>query len=117
MSGKASIPTPSISYATPSSSLWDRLTDFASRNRKTIIYTTAAFTILFTAGGVWYYTQRSEKDLEGRRKREKRNKKQKQTTGDEESQPPRQQDGKSPKSKMNDVSRQEDDCRGRGDFT
>jgi mitochondrial import receptor subunit TOM70 len=89
MSGGPSISTPPIS-ATTSSSLWDRITDFASRNRKTIIYTTAAFTILFTAGGVYYYTQRNDKGSEGeaKRKREKKKKKPKQSPTDEESQEP-----------------------------
>ena len=85
MPGEPSVPTPPIS-ATASSSLWDRITDFASRNRKTIIYTTAAFTILFTAGGIWYYTQRNERgsETEAKSKREKKKKKQKQSSADEE---------------------------------
>lgn len=110
MSAEPSIPAPPISPITPPSSLWDRITDFASRNRKTIIYTTAAFTILFTAGGVWYYTQRSDKDSEGKRKKEKRKKKQKQSSVDEESQPLQQTTGMSVKLNMSDVSRYEDDC-------
>jgi mitochondrial import receptor subunit TOM70 len=89
MSGEPSISTPPISEIT-SSSLWDRITDFASRNRKTIIYTTAAFTILFTAGGIYYYTQRNDKGSEGeaKRKREKKKKKPKQGPADEENQQP-----------------------------
>jgi len=68
-------------------SVWDRITDFASRNRKTIIYTVAAITIVFTAGGVYYYTQQKEADLvtEGTKKQKKK-RKQKQTSADEESQ-------------------------------
>jgi mitochondrial import receptor subunit TOM70 len=86
MSGEPSIPTPRISTAS-TSSLWDRITDFASRNQKTIIYTTAGLSILVTAGGYYYYSQRhAQDDSEGKRKREKsvRKKKQK-NTNDEES--------------------------------
>ena len=85
MPGEPSGPPLPIS-TTASSSLWDRITDFASRNRKTIIYTTAAFTILFTAGGVWYYTQRHREgsEAEAKPKREKKKKKPKQSTTDEE---------------------------------
>jgi mitochondrial import receptor subunit TOM70 len=72
------------------SSLWDRITEFATRNRKTLIYTTAALTVLVTAGGVYYYTHRGEvgSDAESKRKREKnaRKKKQKASVADEESQ-------------------------------
>ena len=85
MSGEPPMPLDT----TTTSSLWDRITEFATRNRKTIIYTTAAITVLVTAGGVYYYTQRGEGgDGEAKRKREKgsRKKKQKQTTSDEESQ-------------------------------
>lgn len=87
MSGEPSIPIPPISTAS-TSSLWDRITDFASRNRKTIIYTTAGLSILVTAGGYYYYSQRRAKDdSEGKRKREKSARKKKsKTTNDEESQ-------------------------------
>ena len=84
-----SIPSSAVSTSAPS--FWDRITDFASRNRKAIIYTTAATTILITAGGVWYYTWRSSEDAdaEAKPKREKsaRKKRQKQTSSDEEAQP------------------------------
>jgi import receptor subunit TOM70 len=87
MSGEPSIPPPPIS-ASPPSSLWDRITEFATRNQKAIIYTTAGITILVTVGGYWYYTQRPPKDgeAEGKRKREKSARKKKQKPTDEESQ-------------------------------
>lgn len=91
MSGEQSIPVPTPS-AVASSSVWDRLTEFASRNRKTIIFTTAAFTILFTAGGIWYYAQRNGNgaDAEAKRKREKSGRKarSRKANSDEENQQP-----------------------------
>jgi len=75
------------STASSGLSLWDRITNFASRNRKTIIYTVAAITIVFTAGGVYYYTQQREAGpvTEGKKKQRKK-RKQKETSADEESQ-------------------------------
>ena len=55
------MPTPPAAIAS-SSTVWDRVTDFASRHRNAIIYTTAAVTILVTAGGVWYYTTQRDTD-------------------------------------------------------
>ena len=86
MSAEPSIPLDAI----PSSSLWDRITEFVSRNRKTVIYSTAAITVLVTAGGVYYYTQRrpAGDDSDSKRKREKsaRKRKQKEPAADEENQ-------------------------------
>ena len=80
MSGKPSIPPAPISAASSTSSLWDRLTDFASRHRRTIIYTTVTATFIIGAGGIWYYVQQQgekDKDIEGKRKRERSSKKKK----------------------------------------
>lgn len=80
MSGEPSIPPAPISAASSTSSLWDRLTDFASRHRRTIIYTTVTATFIIGAGGIWYYVQQQgekDKDTEGKRKREKSSKKKK----------------------------------------
>src|SRR5438045_6095554 len=81
MSREPSIPPTSISTASSTSSLWDRLTDFASRHRRTIIYTTVTATFIIGAGGIWYYVQQQQgdkdKDIEGKRKRDKSSKKKK----------------------------------------
>ena len=69
--------------------LWDRISDFATRNRKTIFYTVGATTVLITAGGVWYYYQSQngkDGDSEAKRKKTRGKRKQKQPTADEESQ-------------------------------
>jgi len=78
MSAEPSIAASSLSAASSPSSLWDRLTEFASHHRRTIIYTTVTATFVIGAGGIWYYVQQQgdkEKDAEGRRKREKSAKK------------------------------------------
>ena len=45
---------------TASSSLWDRLTAWASEN-KSVVYTIAGVTLVLTAGGVVYYITNSDK--------------------------------------------------------
>ena len=81
MSGEPSIPPAPISAASSTSSLWDRLTQFASRHRRTIIYTTVTATFIIGAGGIWYYVQQQQgdkgQDAEGKRKREKTSNKKK----------------------------------------
>jgi hypothetical protein len=64
--------------STPPPSLWGRLSDFASRNRKTILYTVGATTVLVTAGGVYYYYSQGKRDAEaGKEKRKGKGKKKK----------------------------------------
>jgi mitochondrial import receptor subunit TOM70 len=81
MSGEPSIPPAPISAASSTSSLWDRLTEFASQHRRTIIYTTVTATFIIGAGGIWYYVQQQQsdkdKDADSKRKREKNSKKKK----------------------------------------
>jgi len=89
MSAEPSIPSSSVSDSTQG--IWDRISDFASRNRRTILYTVGATTVLVTAGGVWYYYQlQSQKDETTEKKKKSKKRKQKQQSqqgaSDEESQ-------------------------------
>jgi len=77
---QASIPSSQVEAATQAAasttvSLWDRVTDFVSRNQKPIIYAAAATTIVITAGGIWYFTQaeskKKPKRVGGKKKRPK----------------------------------------------
>ena len=70
--------------STAVTSLWDRITDFASRNRKTILYSIGATTILITAGGIWYYYQTQETKEEKKRKPRKSKAKQATSTPTEQ---------------------------------
>jgi mitochondrial import receptor subunit TOM70 len=64
--------------------LWERISDFASRNRKTILYTVGATTVLIAAGGAYYYYQLQSQQGESSGKKKKKGKKKQRE--DEESQ-------------------------------
>ncbi|KAF8852144.1 putative mitochondrial outer membrane translocase receptor [Acephala macrosclerotiorum] len=52
--GKGSLPVPSFSSSTPPSTVWDRISTWASEN-KAVVYTIAGVAVVVTGAGVAYY--------------------------------------------------------------
>lgn len=57
-------PIPDFASSTPSSSLWDRISNWASEN-KAVVYTIAGVAIVVTGAGVAYYLTDSVCLIEG----------------------------------------------------
>lgn len=67
-----SSPVKSVGITPPDSSLWTRLTTFASEN-KAIVYTIGAVVVVAGAGGIYYISQQSrESGKAGKAKKDRR---------------------------------------------
>ncbi|RQM05593.1 hypothetical protein DH86_00001634 [Scytalidium sp. 3C] len=76
-------PIPDFASSTPSSSLWDRISNWASEN-KAVVYTIAGVAIVVTGAGVAYYLTDSKTTVVGREEPSKKSSKEKRRRKKEE---------------------------------